>query len=167
MRASFDMKHFYFTLILSWATFSLGWAQAPLLSLSQLQAKLSAPSDQIKVVNFWATWCAPCVKELPLFEALYQNRKDVDVMLVSMDLDLDPNPEKVNKFIDRKGITAPVLILNERNPNEWIDKIDPRWSGALPATLIVNSQTGERLFLERQVCEGELEILIDKMKQQN
>lgn len=71
-------------------------------TLSEFQKILSTKSDKILVVNFWATWCAPCIKELPLFEKLTAENKEVQVLLVSMDFDLDPDPAKVERFIERK-----------------------------------------------------------------
>src|SRR4051812_28529111 len=87
--------------------------QVPLIKLAELQKLMETPSDEIKVINFWATWCAPCIKEIPLFEKINQNRKDTKVTLVSMDIDLDPNPEKVNRFVARKKLQSQVVILNE------------------------------------------------------
>ncbi|HEY5823274.1 MAG TPA: TlpA family protein disulfide reductase [Cyclobacteriaceae bacterium] len=139
-------------------------AQVPLIRLAELQKLMETPSDEIKVVNFWATWCAPCIKELPLFEKVNQDRKDAKVTLVSMDIDLDPNPEKVYKFVSRKKIQSQVVILNERNPNDWIDKIEKEWSGALPATLLINTKNGKRKFVEKELHEGDLEKLIDEIK---
>lgn len=138
--------------------------QAELIKLSQLQTLIEEKSDQIKVINFWATWCAPCVKELPLFESLNQDRKDAKVILVSMDIDLDPSPEKVYKFVARKKILSHVVILDERDPNAWINKIDKTWSGALPSTLFINTATGKRKFVEREMHAGELEKFIEEVK---
>jgi len=137
--------------------------QAQLVRLGELQKIINTPSDEVKVINFWATWCAPCIKELPLFEKLNQDRKDVKVTLVSMDIDLDPNPDKVYKFVGRKSIQCQVVILNEKNPNNWIDKIEKEWSGALPATLIINSKNGKRKFIEKELHEGDLEKLIEEV----
>lgn len=138
--------------------------QAELIKLSQLQTLIEEESDQIKVINFWATWCAPCVKELPLFESLNQDRKDAKVILVSMDIDLDPNPEKVYKFMARKKVQSKVVILDERDPNSWINKIDKSWSGALPSTLFINTATGKRKFVEREMHVGDLEKFIEEVK---
>lgn len=115
------------------------------------------------MINFWATWCAPCVKEIPLFEKWNQDHKEVAVTLVSMDYDLDPNPEKVNRFITRKKLQSTVVMLAKRNPNDWIDTIDKNWSGALPTTLIVNTQNGKRKFTQRELHEGELEKFIEEV----
>jgi thiol-disulfide isomerase/thioredoxin len=134
--------------------------QAEQIKLKELQQLINKPSDRVLVINFWATWCAPCVKEIPFFEKLNQENKGVDVTLVSMDYDLDPNPEKVYRFITRKKLQSKVVILAEQNPNDWIDKIDKNWSGALPATLIVNTKTGKRNFIQKELHEGDLEKLI-------
>ena len=131
-----------------------------LIKLDRLQQLIQGEKEQVQVINFWATWCAPCLKELPLFEKINLDRKDVHVRLVSLDMDLDPDPEKVRKFVIRKKIQSEVLILDEKNPNQWIDKFDKSWSGALPATLVVNNKTGKRKFVEGELHEGEIEKLI-------
>lgn len=135
-----------------------------LVKLDKLQQLIQNEKEHIQVINFWATWCAPCLKELPLFERVNLDRKDVRVRLVSMDMDLDPDPEKVRKFVIRKKIQSEVLILDEKNPNLWIDKLDKNWSGALPATLVVNNKTGKRKFVERELHDGDLEKLIDEVQ---
>ncbi|HNV31262.1 MAG TPA: TlpA family protein disulfide reductase, partial [Cyclobacteriaceae bacterium] len=97
---------------------------------------------------------------IPLFEKLNQENKTVEVTLVSMDFDLDPNPDKVNRFVARKNIQSKVVILAESDPNSWIDKIDKNWSGALPTTLIVNTKSGKRKLVQKELHEGDLEKLI-------
>src|SRR5437868_2837114 len=107
-----------------------------LIKLAELQKLIHQPGP-VKVINFWATWCAPCVKEMPLFEKLNRDDKNSKVILVSMDYDLDPDPAKVKRFIERKKILSDVVILAEENPNDWIEKIDKNWTGALPSTLVI------------------------------
>lgn len=136
----------------------------PRVKVEQLKQLIEKPSDQIQVINFWATWCAPCIKEMPLFEKLGQTRTDVAVTLVSVDLDLDPNPAKVYKFVERKKLKSTVVILDEKDPNVWIDVIEKTWQGAIPATLIVNTKTGKRTFVDKELHEGDLEKLIDEVK---
>lgn len=134
------------------------------VDLEDLQRMIAETGKGTKVINFWATWCAPCIKELPLFEKLSEGREDVSVTLVSLDLDLDPDPEKVRRFVKQRNIHSPVLILDAGNPNEWIGKIDGGWSGALPATLVINGATGKRLLVERELHEGDLEELITQVQ---
>jgi thiol-disulfide isomerase/thioredoxin len=96
-------------------------------------------NDTTYIVNFWATWCAPCVKELPHFQDYYQNHKNekMKMLMVSMD---DPKEitTKITPFIKKKNIQQEVVILDDPDANTWIDKIDPNWSGALPFTIIYN-----------------------------
>lgn len=134
--------------------------QAEIVKLKQLQDHINRQTDNIKIINFWATWCAPCIKEMPLFEKIGAERKDVEVTLVSLDLDLNPKPETVYRFIDRKKIQSKVLILDEKDPNLWINQIEKGWSGAIPATIIINGKTGQRKFVEKELHEGDLEKLI-------
>lgn len=134
-----------------------------LVKLPELQKIIKAPGS-VKVINFWATWCAPCVKELPYFEKLHQDNKSVEVILVSMDYDLDPHPEKVKRFIERKKIQSRVILLAEENPNDWIEQVDKSWTGALPSTLVINPATGKRKFVQGEMKEGELEKLIEEVR---
>lgn len=157
------MKLFSIIACLLLTYFPASAQQAKQINLKDLQLLINKPSDKVQVINFWATWCAPCVKEVPFFEKLNQENKSVDVTLVSMDYDLDPNPEKVYRFIARKKLQSKVVILTEQNPNDWIDKIDKSWSGALPATLIINTKTGKRKFVQKELHEGELEKLIEEV----
>ena len=152
-------------LLLTFIALSVGVMAQPAdqIKLKDLQQIINNPTEKIQVINFWATWCAPCVKEIPLLEKLNQEDKEVEVTLVSMDYDLDPNPEKVYRFISRKNLKSKVLILAESDPNHWIDKIDKNWSGALPATLVINTKTGKRRFIQRELAEGELEKMMEEV----
>jgi thiol-disulfide isomerase/thioredoxin len=139
--------------------------QAPVIKLEKLQELIHSKDEKILVLNFWATWCGPCIAELPLFETLNASgRKDIEVALVSLDMDLDPDPEKVYKFISRKKLRSPVYVLDESDPNSWIDKIEQEWSGALPATIVINRLTGKRKFVGKELHEGDLEKLIAEVK---
>ena len=135
---------------------------APTIRLSDLQEMMAEKTIPIHVINFWATWCGPCVKELPLFEKITaEGRPDIKITLISLDLDLDPDPEKVYQFLKRKNIQSEAFLLEEADPNSWISKVEEQWSGALPATIIINHNTGKRTFIGRALREGELEKYIE------
>lgn len=114
------------------------------LNYAELKPLLHVQDDKIYVVNFWATWCAPCVKELPYFERINKEYKDknVEVLLVSLDF-----PKKVTSklipFINKKNVESKVVLLDDKNEQFWIGDISEKWSGALPATLIYNKDKRE------------------------
>lgn len=139
-------------------------AQPKVVKLSELEKLIKTPSDKIQVINFWATWCGPCVKEMPLIEKVGQERTDIRITLVSMDLELDENPDKVFRFAERKQLKSDVLILDAPDINSWIDRIEKEWNGSLPATIVINTKTGKRTFAGKELKEGELESLIESVK---
>ena len=104
--------------------------------------------DTLYVINFWATWCGPCVKELPHFEALGDtlNGKHIEVLLTSLDMkrkiqsDLEP-------FIKRKKLKKKVIALTDSKYNSWLNKVDSSWTGSIPATVLLLN--GEKVFYEK------------------
>lgn len=135
--------------------------KATVIKFEVVQKILESQNDEIQIINFWATWCGPCVKELPLFENLGKINPNIRVTLIS--LDFAEEFEKVNAFIKRKKMTSTVLLLDEVDYNKWIDRVDRTWSGAIPATLIINSRTGKRKFVEKELLEGDLQKLINEV----
>lgn len=120
---------------------------APLLAQTQ--------NDTTYVINFWATWCAPCVKELPYFEKLHQGMaaQKIKVILVSLDFRKDLET-KLKPFLEQRQFSAFVAALVDSRQQLWIDKVDPSWSGAVPATLVYRGS-------QRQFKEGEFENFED------
>jgi len=130
--------------------------KVPAYSFAELQTLLTKNNDTTYVINFWATWCKPCVKELPAFEKLnaeyYENK--VKVILVSLDF-----PQKLETqlipYIEKYKIQSQVILLDDSDANSWIPKVSEEWSGAIPATLIYNGK--KRLFYEQSFTFEELE----------
>ena len=125
----------------------VSFAQLPSMSkvqvfdkFDQMEDKLNTDSDTTYIINFWATWCKPCVKELPYFETLNSSdefERPVKVVLVSLD-DKKLLDKKVIPLLTKKNIQSEVWLLDDTKYNEWIDKVSAEWSGAIPATLIFN-----------------------------
>lgn len=139
-------------------------AQVNVVKFNELDSYISSKEGNgIKVINFWATWCGPCVKELPYFESLKETytSDQLDVLLVS--LDFADHTERVNKFLSRKDISTRVWILDEPDANSYIDRVDNRWSGAIPMTLLINPATSKRIFLEKELTKEELEQHINSL----
>lgn len=112
-------------------------------------------TDTTFVINFWATWCSPCVKEIEFFEDLHAKRGDQKLKVILVSLDFPNQVEKrVIPFLEQKEITAPVMLMTDLDYNAWIEKIDKSWSGAIPATLIYNKK--KRVFLEKELTQEEL-----------
>lgn len=121
-----------------------------------LEKFLNLKDDKVYVVNFWATWCAPCVKELPHFEALQENykSKDVEVFLVSLDFPKQYD-KKLKPFIVKHKLQSRVLVLDDVDMNSWIPKIDENWDGAIPVTIIYNKD--KRQFYNQTFTYDQLE----------
>ena len=102
--------------------------------------------ENVYVINFWATWCAPCIKELPYFEKLNAENKNVKVILVSLDSKKDLD-KKLIPFIEKRKLKSKVLLLADKDYNSWLSKVDADWSGAIPATLLLNGK--KKQFAER------------------
>lgn len=123
-----------------------------ILKIIDLEKRIKNDSDTTYIVNFWATWCAPCVKELPDFDSISKVYKDkkVKVLLVTLDFQEDLKT-KVFPFIKTKNIFSEVLLLDEINGNYFIPKISDKWTGAIPATLIINQKRNFNHFFEKKL----------------
>ncbi|WP_118953302.1 TlpA family protein disulfide reductase [Taibaiella helva] len=123
----------------------------------------TADKDTLYIVNFWATWCVPCVKELPAFNMVHDLYKDkpVKVLLVSFDFK-EQYPVKLQSWVAKKKLRPEVAWFNETNPTSYIPKIAPEWEGGLPATLLINNKTGEKKLHPDEISVDELKSWIDK-----
>ena len=131
----------------------------PVLNFDALEPLLYTESEEINIINFWAMWCAPCVKELPILQEYQKNNSNVKVTLVSLDFPEDIET-KLKPFLKKKGITSKVVLLDDPDANSWIDKIDSNWSGSIPFTIIFNNK--KRSFYERMFKD--LEDLKNEIK---
>lgn len=132
-----------------------------IISYPQFEEMVASPSEQIRVYNFWATWCAPCIKEMPHFEKVNREDKDIDLYFIS--LDDGRKTERVTNFIEKRNIQAPVYLLDDIDYNKWISKVHNDWSGAIPATLFIDAN-GNKHFHEGEMSEEELKSIINNLK---
>jgi thiol-disulfide isomerase/thioredoxin len=123
-------------------------------------------TDSALIVNFWATYCGPCIEELPYFHSLAEKYKGQKVKLLLVSLDFEEfYPERIRTFATKRNYTAQIVWLDEEKPDYFCPKIDVSWSGAMPATLFISSKKGYRKFVEAQLKPEELEEHIRKMLQ--
>ncbi|MFC7356826.1 TlpA family protein disulfide reductase [Jejudonia soesokkakensis] len=128
----------------------------PSYNFEEFEKFLQKKNDTTYVVNFWATWCKPCIKELPYFEKINADYADdkVKVILVSLDFP-DVLEKQVIPFVENRGLKSQVILLDDGDANSWIPKVDKNWSGAIPATVIYNKN--RRKFYEKEFTYEELE----------
>jgi thiol-disulfide isomerase/thioredoxin len=119
-----------------------------IMNYDQLKPLLHQNNDTTYLVNFWATWCAPCLQELPYFlelDSIYQDQP-FKLVLVSLDFKKD-YLRKLEPFVKERKLEKHVVVLEDNRSNYWIDDIDKSWSGAIPATLVYRGE--KRSFYEK------------------
>jgi thiol-disulfide isomerase/thioredoxin len=136
--------------------------ELPAWKLSDLQAAIK--SDKPTILNFWATFCKPCIEEIPHFQEMAKKYEKQGVQLILVSLDpKDAFPQKIKTFVQRRGFTARMAFLDETNADIFCPAVDESWSGAIPATLFINNKTGYRKFYEEQLSKEQLEKEIVKL----
>ena len=123
-----------------------------------------AKSDTPVIVSFWATYCLPCIKEIPYFQEVVAKYKDngVKLLLVSLDFE-EAYPEKVSSFAHKRKFTSPIVWLDETNADYFCPKVDSKWSGVMPATLFINNKKGYRSFFEEEMPREKFEAELRKI----
>lgn len=138
------------------------------IKITDLEKRIQNNSDTTYIINFWATWCVPCIKELPDFDSIHNNFEDkyVKVLLVSLDF-VEDIEKKIVPFLKKKNVKSEVVVLDEVNGNYFIPKVSETWTGAIPATLIINNKKKKRYFFEKKLDYLFLQNQIDAIKQAN
>jgi thiol-disulfide isomerase/thioredoxin len=151
------MPLFYLVLVLLTGGNLQAQTIQPVKAVEILERVESAP-DTTFILNFWATWCAPCVKEMPYFEALNKavEGKPMKVIFISLDFKKDYQT-RLPAFIEKRGIQSEVLFLDERDANTWVPLFSETWSGVIPATYVVCRDKQVQDFRASAFEEGELE----------
>ena len=109
------------------------------VDFDELYSKIDLSVDKTYVINFWATWCAPCVKELPYFEEVNKKYKDKNTEVILVSLDFPSQIEsKLKPYLKKNNIKSKVILLDDSKMNTWVPKVSEQWDGGIPATLIVN-----------------------------
>jgi len=150
------MKRSLFIAILFLFSVNLFSQQLKKIKITDLE-KTIAESKTPLIINFWATFCKPCVQEIPYFQQQVKEHKNDSIKLLLVSLDLESYyPAKIKSFVTKQKFTAPIVWLDESNADYFCPKVDTAWSGAIPATLFINNKTGYRKFFEEQLSNEKL-----------
>jgi len=152
------MKQFVLAICIA-VSIHLSAQEVEVIKFDDLQKKMLYTEAPLTVFNFWATWCGPCIKELPHFDNLAKENENIKVYLVS--IDFQSELERVKKFVVKKSLRSSVLFLDEKDPDDYMGKVSQDWSGAIPATLFV-TDLGKTYFHEKAFTKEELEKTIEK-----
>lgn len=133
-------------------------------SFEGIESIFEQKNDTTYIVNFWATWCKPCVKELPYFEELQEKYKGEKVQVVLVSLDFKRQLEKKLKpFLEERQLQSRVVVLTDNKYNDWIGDVDTEWTGAIPVTIVYNAKGRE--FVGEQVADfAELESIMKRVQ---
>ncbi len=146
------MKKYLVTILFLVSGFVLNAQDIPKWKITDVEKYLAANTADVVVINMWATFCKPCVAELPSFIKIAgQYKKDnVKLLLVSLDL---PSyyPNKIRSFAKKHNFNTNIVWLEETNADYFCPKFDKSWSGSIPATLLINTRTGYRKFFEEEI----------------
>ncbi|QCK13744.1 TlpA family protein disulfide reductase [Mangrovivirga cuniculi] len=130
------------------------------ITIDELENLMDQESNKVLIFNFWATWCKPCIKEIPAFEELNEDGM-VSVHLVSIDFK-NQFEKRVVPFVEDRNLNSRVFFLAEENPNNWMPRISNEWSGAIPATLFIYKE--KKYFEEKEFTLDELNEYINKIR---
>ena len=134
------------------------------IAASDLAKRLASPAPKTRVVNFWATWCAPCVTEIPLLRGWALEHDDVDLVLVNLDL-ISRHERRVLPFVEEQNL---VLFknyqLSDSDPAIALEESIDEFDGAVPFTLVLPSgNTAQRQDLQGSVTKEDLDRAISTL----
>jgi len=130
-----------------WRTWSAGWVQPPLqvTDLSGRVWRLPELAGKVVLVNFWASWCEPCVTEMPSLQALAQRYPDSVVVLA---VNFKQSLPAIDSFLQRTGLTLPVVAdAQGLLARQWGVKV-------FPGTVLIDAQGKARGAVQGELDWG-------------
>ena len=131
-----------------------------MVSVDEFEKMASVDSDTLYLFNFWATWCKPCIEEMPYFERLAEEMKEEKFKIVFVSIDKPKQLDKVQRFTEEKQLKSEVVLMDVGKPDVTIPRIDKSWDGTIPATLFVDNLNKTRLFYQREFSFEELKAIV-------
>lgn len=158
------MNKFWLIVVFSFFCFnSYSQNAINVVKIEELKKVYSNADDTTYVVNFFATWCGPCIQEMPVLNKFYEEHKNTNIKLIFVSLDNASYLKKLPQKLKKWNIQAPVYLLNESSDYSWLPLIDKRWQGSIPATMVVNQKRNIKAFFETPLEKGQLEYYLQKL----
>jgi len=151
-------------IILTFTSFPVQSQNIEYIKVPELEKILKNPDNKLFVINFWASWCAPCIKEYPHFEKVSEEYDPAKVEFIMISLDFPSQVEKeLLPFLKKNKSSLKVAVMMDVDYNSWIDKVDASWQGEIPATLIFNNMKKMRHFRSGEIDESGLKKMINEL----
>jgi thiol-disulfide isomerase/thioredoxin len=132
--------------LLCWSLFATGPLPMTLVPVDEagFQKLINSHKGKVVVYDFWATWCAPCRAELPQLVKLEARLRSQGVELITISADEPEQKVAAEKFIEKFGVPRPAYLKQAVDDDHFINAIDAKWSGALPA-LFLYDKSGHKV----------------------
>jgi len=130
-------------------------------SLKDLKGEVHSISEwqgQVRIINFWATWCPPCRKEIPDLMALQQDYQNRGVTVIGIAID---DPEAVTEFLSTTQITYPLLIATDEGIN--LSRQLGNTISAVPFTVIIDAQGIMKYKHQGELNKLDIESIIEPL----
>ncbi len=133
------------------------------VKINDLLQEINASAEPT-IINFWASWCKPCLEEIPWMEQNVDSIKNTPIKLILVSLDIKADyPDNITAFVQKNKYHSEVVWLDESNANMYCPKIDRDWFGNLPVTLFINRKKGYRKFYNQQISAPQFKIALQKL----
>jgi thiol-disulfide isomerase/thioredoxin len=148
-----------------------GWLWAAPSKIGKLQPVdeaaferlVASGKGQVVLVNFWATWCAPCREEMPALVKLQSKLRSSGFRLVTVSADEPEQETDALRFLEEQGVGSPAYIKRPKKDEDFINAIDRKWVGALPASFLYDRAGNKARSFIGEVPMSELEAAIRKL----
>jgi len=127
--------------------------------VEEIEQAVHEPGARAVVLNVWATWCAPCRQEFPDLVRLGREYGPRGMRLLLVSADFSDQASQAREFLKAQGVDF-ATFLKTGDDMKFIDRLDPRWTGALPATFVYDGRGRLRKFHEGRTTYAELEPLV-------
>jgi thiol-disulfide isomerase/thioredoxin len=135
------------------------------VKIEKLQAYIKGANHPL-IINFWATWCKPCIAEIPHLQQAARQYKDSGLELIMVSLDFpEAFPKDITAFIKGKNLVGTFFWLDETDADHFCPVIDKTWQGSIPATLFLNVKKDFRKFYGQEITPEALNAALQEMLQ--